>query len=51
MKNSVEIRQTAAGIFEVSVTEEMYEHLKDAADSVGADSVDSFVSESLLPTH
>lgn len=50
-EDSVLIRQITTGDFEVSVTEEMYAHLLDAADFMGFDSVGSFVSESLLLTH
>jgi hypothetical protein len=45
----IEVRQVSSVIFELLIPEELYVKLKEAADSVGAASVDSFVSECLLP--
>ncbi len=49
-QKEIEVRELAPGEFDIIVSEELYNKLKEAADSVGAASVDSFVSESLLPT-
>ncbi len=49
-QKEIEVRELAPGEFDITVSEELYNKLKEAADSVGAASVGSFVSESLLPT-
>jgi len=50
-EKEIEVRQVSPIVFELSIPEELYVKLKEAADSGGFDSVDSFVSRSLLPTH
>lgn len=49
-EKEIEVRQVSPDTFEVSVPEEFYNKLKEAADSEGFDSVGSFVSGCLLPT-
>lgn len=51
LSDEIEIKQIEHYLFELLVPEELYQKLKVAADSAGFGSVDSFVSESLLPVH
>lgn len=50
MTEKIEVRQVSPGVWEFSIPEELYRRLKDVAESAGFDSVDSFVSDALLPT-
>ncbi len=49
-QRKIKIRQVAQNVFEICVSEELYQKLKEAADLAGLSSVDAFVSASLLPT-
>jgi hypothetical protein len=46
-KYTIEIRKVSSGVFELSIPQELYLRLKEAADLAGADSIGSFVLESL----
>ena len=48
-EKEIEVKELAPGEFDITVSEDLYIKLKEAADSVGAESVGSFVSGSLLP--
>lgn len=46
----IEVYEISPGVYNVEVPEKLYLKLKEAAGLAGFDSVDSYVSESLLPT-
>jgi hypothetical protein len=50
MEKEIMVRQVSPGVLELSVPEELYNILKELADSEGK-AVGAFVSDALLPVH